>query len=398
MTFGPITVVSPGASAVVGVVGPIGKTGTPGTNGLPGPQGPAVFTPLAAWVSGLTYSAGTATSPASYVAINGGSYACTTVHTSGIFATDLAAGLWEPVAVQGSTGNPGTPGSTWYEGTGVPSNSVGINNDYFLRVDTCDILLKVSGVWTLIGNIKGTAGNTIQNGVGAPPNSLGVNGDFYLDTTSSAPRLFGPKASGAWPSSGISLIGSGAGSVNPTGSFTSGNLVVSASSDGKTIQDGGVSLSSIARVGFKTVGDAAYAIQASDRTVAATVVFTAPRTWTLPAAASVPAGTSLRILDQAGAISSTNPLTLAVATPPSGQAADTMNGAGAATFTAPNTDFLITSDGASHWTYGIQGLARGGTGATTAAGALANLGAASASQVASNTSAIAFGFVSGIVF
>jgi len=43
------------------------------------------------------------------------------------------------------------------------------------------------------------------SGAGAPAAGVGVNGDFYLDTT--AWVLYGPKAGGAWPGSGTSLVG-----------------------------------------------------------------------------------------------------------------------------------------------------------------------------------------------
>ena len=39
--------------------------------------------------------------------------------------------------------------------------------------------------------------NTVLNGKGAPSNSLGINGDFYIDTRSLL--ISGPKASGKWP-------------------------------------------------------------------------------------------------------------------------------------------------------------------------------------------------------
>ena len=39
--------------------------------------------------------------------------------------------------------------------------------------------------------------NTILNGKGAPANTVGINGDFYIDTRSLL--IFGPKASGKWP-------------------------------------------------------------------------------------------------------------------------------------------------------------------------------------------------------
>ena len=41
--------------------------------------------------------------------------------------------------------------------------------------------------------------NTVLNGKGAPSNTLGINGDFYIDTRSL--MISGPKTNGKWPSS-----------------------------------------------------------------------------------------------------------------------------------------------------------------------------------------------------
>lgn len=54
-----------------------------------------------------------------------------------------------------------------------------------------------------LNKITVIGGNTILNGT-SNPTTEGVDGDFFLNTTSST--LFGPKASGTWPS-GVSLIG-----------------------------------------------------------------------------------------------------------------------------------------------------------------------------------------------
>jgi uncharacterized protein YjbI with pentapeptide repeats len=51
----------------------------------------------------------------------------------------------------------------------------------------------------------GTDGNTILNGAGAPASGVGSNGDFYVDTANDT--LYGPKAVGAWPATGTSLVG-----------------------------------------------------------------------------------------------------------------------------------------------------------------------------------------------
>jgi len=52
---------------------------------------------------------------------------------------------------------------------------------------------------------NGEDGSTVLNGAGAPADSLGNNGDFYLDTTNN--KVYGPKVGGAWPASGVSLVG-----------------------------------------------------------------------------------------------------------------------------------------------------------------------------------------------
>lgn len=53
-------------------------------------------------------------------------------------------------------------------------------------------------------DVTSADGNTVLYGAGAPIAAQGVDGNFYIDTT--AHDLYGPKASGAWPS-GIHLIG-----------------------------------------------------------------------------------------------------------------------------------------------------------------------------------------------
>ena len=43
------------------------------------------------------------------------------------------------------------------------------------------------------------------SGSGAPSAGTGVDGDFYIDTTTNT--IYGPKAGGVWPATGVSLIG-----------------------------------------------------------------------------------------------------------------------------------------------------------------------------------------------
>ncbi|MGY4377160.1 hypothetical protein ACVWZR_007738 [Bradyrhizobium sp. i1.3.1] len=60
-----------------------------------GATGAAAWTLPSAWVTATAY---TATAPSSVVVVNGSTYVCIVSHTSGTFATDLAAGKWILVA------------------------------------------------------------------------------------------------------------------------------------------------------------------------------------------------------------------------------------------------------------------------------------------------------------
>ena len=113
----------------------------------------------------------------------------------------------------------------------------------------------------------------------------------------------------------------------------------------------------LAVVPFTIVGDAAYAILPTDTNVRTSTAFTSGRTWTLPAASQTcigqscaPAANSLLILDTAGAISSTNPLTLA---PASGE---TINGNAAnLILNAPGVRMVATPTSPSNWQVVTEG-------------------------------------------
>jgi hypothetical protein len=138
-----------------------------------------------------------------------------------------AGGIWPTPGVS-LIGPPGTNGSTILSGSGAPSNSLGNDGDFY--IDTAAEVLygpKAGGAWpaagvSLVGppgvpgqnGTNGTNGNTILSGVGAPSESLGNDGDFYIDTAGHV--LYGPKAGGHWPSTGASLVGP-TGATGPTG-------------------------------------------------------------------------------------------------------------------------------------------------------------------------------------
>lgn len=103
----------------------------------------------------------------------------------------------------------GTDGNTIRNGSTSPNSSIGVDGDFFIDMSTTILYgPKNAGNWTSSISLRGapgTNGNTILSGSSAPIASQGINGDFYLETTNS--RLYGPKASGAWPGTFTSLIG-----------------------------------------------------------------------------------------------------------------------------------------------------------------------------------------------
>lgn len=120
-------------------------------------------------------------------------------------ATDINALQSQIDAIE--VGGGGGGGTTWYSGTTAPSNVIGADGDFY--IDTAAKMFygpKTLGAWPAGVSMVGTSGSngkTIHNGSGAPINAVGANGDFYIDTT--AWVLFGPKASGVWPASGVSM-------------------------------------------------------------------------------------------------------------------------------------------------------------------------------------------------
>lgn len=136
----------------------------------------------------------------------------------------------------GIQGPPGEDGLIAFTGSGAPDDSLGAGGDWYFDTDNGDLYGPKTTVWPASTSVvatgpqgpqgdpgepgtpggpqgdpgeKGDTGDTGPTGAqgadglltftatGAPDNSLGVDGDYYLDTASGA--LYGPKASGAWP-------------------------------------------------------------------------------------------------------------------------------------------------------------------------------------------------------
>jgi hypothetical protein len=164
--------------------------------------------------------------------------------------------------------------------------------------------------------------NTLWNGFGFKVENLSSGGNvtFALDSHDSFEGL----------SSGTSLIiGLGARILLYTDAATSGTWRIEIVG-GRTTQ-----------------GDAAYTITPGDRTVVTNATLTAARTWTLPAANSVPAGTQVTVSDEANGITSTN--TLAV----SRAGSDTIVAQGTTvnsiTLSSAGDSITLISDGSSKW-------------------------------------------------
>ncbi len=196
---------------------------------------------------------------------NGDLYLSTT--GKGIVFPDMSVQTKAATSVEGPQGPAGVDGKTILNGDGVPSDTIGVDGDYYL--DTAVTRLygpKTAGVWGagiyLIGaqglpgatgsqglkgdkgdsgtqgvagadgaqglkgdkgdmgatgtnGTNGLDGKTVLNGTADPDNTAdGVNGDFFINTANKT--LFGPKAGGAWPA-GVLLVGP-QGTTGATGS------------------------------------------------------------------------------------------------------------------------------------------------------------------------------------
>lgn len=106
IAVGAVTTGAPGSSVIVTNVGDeydavLDFTIPEGDKGDQGDPGPAAWATPVAWSTAQNF---TATAPRSAVTQAGETYVCLVPHTSGVFATDLAAGKWIKVAAKGADG------------------------------------------------------------------------------------------------------------------------------------------------------------------------------------------------------------------------------------------------------------------------------------------------------
>ncbi|SNW62028.1 Collagen-like protein [Orpheovirus IHUMI-LCC2] len=104
--------------------------------------------------------------------------------------------------LEGPAGTPGIDGSNIITNVGVPLNSIGNDNDYYINIFNDDYYKKILGSWIPQGNLKGPIGFQGQSGskilVGnGDPNisSIGEDGDYYIDRMTNNYYL---KSGGVW--------------------------------------------------------------------------------------------------------------------------------------------------------------------------------------------------------
>ena len=127
-----------------------------------------------------------------------------------------------------SVGVVGPKGSSIVGAQRAPTSADGFDGDYFLALVAGAVRLygpKASGAWpttflSLVGP-QGAPGPQILSGGGAPTAAIGNNNDYYIDFAASV--LYGPKTTGAWPTPGVSLVGV-QGLPGPANTLTIGSI------------------------------------------------------------------------------------------------------------------------------------------------------------------------------
>lgn len=131
---------------------------------------------------------------------------------------DSANYIWELLgaqicALQGGEVEPVEDGSRWFADSPVPSDTLGNDNDFYLRTFNGDVYTKASGSWgSPIINLEGPSGSdgadgkSFLTGSGVPNAALGNDGDSYGDLASTFIDIY-TKGGGIWTNSGVKFKG-----------------------------------------------------------------------------------------------------------------------------------------------------------------------------------------------
>lgn len=153
----------------------------------------------------------------------------------------------------------------------------------------------------------------------------------------------------------------GAGTINISADYyKNGTIIPETVSAPLSLVSGLLSCPTCVLISGTAHGDSAYSILSTDRYVYTNAAFTAARTWTLPAANSLTAGTTIWVQDAQGTVTTTNTLTIQRA------GADTINVSGTnIVMTGAGGGTQFTTDGVSNWGTAVQTVTTGGTGRQT---------------------------------
>ena len=191
---------TPGRQGPAGAPGATGATGAPGPSGAQGAVGPAGSCTAQTILNGSG-------PPASSTGADGDFYIDTSAQ---VIYGPKAGGAWPTpgtsiVGPKGATGDTGATGAQGPQGEAGATGATGPAGPQGEPGPT--------GATGDPGS-KGDPGTSVLNGCVPPTDDLGNDGDFYIDTATAI--LYGPKASGAWPGVGTSLVGP-AGAIGPQG-------------------------------------------------------------------------------------------------------------------------------------------------------------------------------------
>jgi hypothetical protein len=183
-----------GGTGATGPAGPAGgatgSTGTQGPTGSQGPTGIGVTGPTGIGITGPTGEAGPTgigeTGPTGEIGEKGNKGDMGPEGPTGIQgptgADSTVEGPTGPQGVTGVTGAgvTGAAGNNWISGNGIPSDSIGNNNDLYLDGLTGNVFVKGGGTWVYSYNLKGGTGPTGSTGATGSNGSTGYGANVIL--------------------------------------------------------------------------------------------------------------------------------------------------------------------------------------------------------------------------